>query len=271
MSRKKIGKICMSLILLILALSGCVETTDIDLDKATAKLVVEGKIVENEDVYVLLSLSNSFYATQPHFVEDATVKIADDAGNKAMLQHIGGGKYIANAFSGVSGRTYHLEINYNNQYYEAWSSMPQPPEVEEVEVAYYQESVLREAGYYIVIKGIDSNIKSGYYRLLIYKNDKLQNPLGTDDLFAAITKEEGNGIRRIDIPAPFEMHDKVRIEIVKMDKATYLFYQSYLLLLLNDGGLFGAPPANPESNISNGALGFFQAVTMLEKELVIAN
>lgn len=253
----------------LLILSGCVEITDIDLDTAPAKLVVEGKIAENEDMYVLLSLSSSFYATQPHFVEDAIVIISDDAGNTTALQYEGEGRYVANAVSGVPGRKYHLEINYDDQYYEAWTTMPQPPQIDDVSVAYYQESVLRDAGYYATINGIDTNKDSGYYRVLVYRNDKLHNPLGTDDLFVAIKEEEGGGIRQIDVLVPFEAQDKVRIAIIKMDQATYLFYQSYLLLLLNDGGLFGSPPANPESNISNGALGCFQAVTVVEKELIV--
>jgi hypothetical protein len=40
-------------------------------------------------------------------------------------------------------------------------------------------------------------------------------------------------------------------------------------LLNNDGGLFSQPPSNSRSNISNGALGFFQTSALHTSEIEI--
>lgn len=253
----------------IWGLGGCVDSTDIKMGAANAQLVVEGKIEAERAPYILLSLSGSFYNEQPDFVDNAQVTISDDAGNIVELEHEGKGKYGTNSMIGAVGRKYHLEVRYQDKYYNAWTTLPPPPDIEQIDVEYFNRSVLREEGYYILIKGVDSNIKSGYYRILVYKDDKLVNPLGTDDLFVAISDEEDTVIKKIEVPIPFEVGDKLKVEVIKMDKAAYVFYQTYLLLLLNDGGLFGSPPSNPEGNISNGALGLFQAVSKLEMELEI--
>lgn len=256
----------------LLVVNGCVETVDVPLDTAAPQLVVEGKVTENADsAYVLLSLSNAFYDKAPREVEGATVRISDDLGNTALLTYQGEGRYVTDGIEGIAGRKYHLEINYQGQDYEAWTTMPAPPSVASIEVRYFQENILREEGYYIVVSGIDPDFENGYYRLLLYKNGTLLNPLGRDDLFVATTDEEGPGIEEFEVPVAFEIGDRVTLKILKMDKAAYVFYQSYLLLLLNDGGLFGSPPANPDSNISNEALGLFQAVSVLEKEVEVVD
>lgn len=248
-------------------LSGCVDSTDIELGTAEPQLVVEGKIENGKPPYVLLSQSDWFYAEQPAYVEDAHVTISDGQGNTAPLEYLGKGKYSTNNMVGEVGRRYHLVVLHQGQSYEAWTTMPSLPEFEVIELEYFDQSVLKEEGYYIQIKGGEANLKSGYYRVLIYEGNELVNPLGTDDFFVAISDDAE--IKRIEVPIPFEAGVKLKVEVIGMDKEAYLFYQSYLLLLLNDGGLFGSPPSNPESNVSNGALGLFQALSKLEVEVEI--
>lgn len=249
-------------------LAGCVDSTDIELGTAAPQLVVEGKVEAGNPPYVLLSQSDWFYSEQPVYVEDAHVTISDDQGNTVQLEHLGKGKYGTDDMVGEVGRRYRLEVLYHGQSYEAWTTMPSLPEFEIIEAEYFDQSVLKEEGYYIQIKGGEANLKSGYYRVLIYDENGLLNPLGTDDFFVDISEDVE--IKRVEVPIPFEAGDKLRVEVIKMDKAAYLFYQSYLVLLLNDGGLFGSPPSNPESNVSNGALGLFQAVSKIEVLVEVA-
>ncbi len=44
----------------------------------------------------------------------------------------------------------------------------------------------------------------------------------------------------------------------------YLFYNDLNTILNSDGGMFSPPPANPRSNVTGGALGFFQVSAMDE-------
>ena len=43
----------------------------------------------------------------------------------------------------------------------------------------------------------------------------------------------------------------------------------YEILINNDGGLFGSPPANVRTNLTNGALGFFQVSAMETREITV--
>lgn len=249
-------------------LGGCVDNTDIELGSSRAQLMVEGKIEVGKPPHVLLSQSGSFYAEQPTYVEDAEVTISDDQGNTVQLDHEGNGKYRTASMVGEAGKKYRLQVLHQEQSYEAWTTIPTLPEIEKIEVEYFNQSILKDEGYYIQIKGPENGLKSGYYRILVYDDEKLVNPLGTDDFFVAISGEEE--IKKVEVPIPFETGDRLRMEVIRMDKAAYLFYQSYLLLLLNDGGLFGSPPSNPESNLSNGGLGLFQGVSTLEVLIEVA-
>jgi hypothetical protein len=47
-----------------------------------------------------------------------------------------------------------------------------------------------------------------------------------------------------------------------LSRTAYVFYNDLQRLLNNDGGLFSQPPADSRSNLTNGALGFFQASAM---------
>ena len=256
--------------ILFLFLGACVESAEVTLKNSEPRLIVEGKVQNGEGPFeVKLSLSTDFFHTKAEYVEGAIVKISDDAGNFEQLEYTGNGIFLTTELQGTPGSSYHLTVEYQGELYEAWSKMPKLPEIEAIEVVHYEKSFLREEGYYIGVRGIENNIASGFYRSLIYKGDSLYNPLGRNDLFAAIDEEEGNGINRIDIPFPFDLGDSVTLKVISMDREAYIFYQSFLLLLNSDGGLFGSPPANPEGNISNGALGLFQAVSTIQKEVYI--
>lgn len=255
--------------LISIFLGGCVDTAEVDLDSADPRLIVEGKIANGEGPFeVKLSLSTEFFNTLPEYVETAEVFISDDAGNVEQLQYTEKGTYVTSSITGVPGYTYHLRIEHAGKTYEAWSHMPQIPELGAIEVTYEEESFLRDEGYYLIVRGEESDFDAGYYRSLVYVDDSLYNPLGLNDLFAAIS-EDGEGINQIEIPYAFRLGDSITLEIISMDRRAYVFYQSFLLLLFSDGGLFGSPPANPEGNISNGALGLFQAVSFIKEEVEV--
>jgi hypothetical protein len=49
----------------------------------------------------------------------------------------------------------------------------------------------------------------------------------------------------------------------------YLFYNDLNAILNSDGGMFSPPPANPRSNITGGALGFFQVSAMTSASIAV--
>ncbi len=55
-----------------------------------------------------------------------------------------------------------------------------------------------------------------------------------------------------------------------LDSQTYEFYRT-LEDLLHTNPIFGSTPANPNNNISNGALGYFGACAVSTKFLIITD
>lgn len=61
-----------------------------------------------------------------------------------------------------------------------------------------------------------------------------------------------------------------RVEIYSLSRNGYVLYNDLFLILNSDGGgMFGAIPSSPRTNLTNGALGFFQVSAVNEKELLI--
>ena len=67
----------------------------------------------------------------------------------------------------------------------------------------------------------------------------------------------------------YAQDDLARVEVYSLTREAFIYYRDLQKLLTNDGGLFGTPPANPRSNISGGALGFFQVSAIVSGEIVI--
>ena len=79
----------------------------------------------------------------------------------------------------------------------------------------------------------------------------------------------GENIDGIPLPVLYGPSDQARIEVFSLSRGAFVFYRDLQKLLANDGGMFANPPANPRSNLSNGALGFFQVSAVQSGELVI--
>ena len=85
----------------------------------------------------------------------------------------------------------------------------------------------------------------------------------TDDVLV------GGEIKDISIPGYFENGELAGAEIYSLSRPVFIFYRDLSKILANDGGMFDPPPANPRSNISNNALGVFQASAISYREVSI--
>ena len=71
------------------------------------------------------------------------------------------------------------------------------------------------------------------------------------------------------VPSPvyYGPNDTARIEVYSLTRNGFIFYNDLTTVLSNDGGgMFGPIPAPPRSNLSNGALGFFQVSAVQDKQ-----
>jgi hypothetical protein len=107
-------------------------------------------------------------------------------------------------------------------------------------------------------------VEKNFYRLKVFKNDSIntQNYRLYDDQY---TNGEESELR----VAYATVGDTFRVELLSLDQSTYEYYRTLSDLLFTNP-IFGSTPANPNSNLSNGALGFFGACAVSTRTIIIS-
>jgi hypothetical protein len=109
--------------------------------------------------------------------------------------------------------------------------------------------------------------QENYYRLKYYVNGKILNDYGeitlySDKLFNG--KEIGLGQRTL----VFQETDTLTVELQSIDKAAYDYFSTLENITFADWQQ-SVSPANPVSNFSNGALGYFSAYSFDRRTLIL--
>jgi hypothetical protein len=107
-----------------------------------------------------------------------------------------------------------------------------------------------------------------YYLFQSYRNGELAFD-GDTDIYYADDELIGEDIDGVSLPVYYAKGDVAKIVVYSLSREAFIYYRDLDKLLNNDGGMFGTPPANPRTNLSNGAVGFFQASAIQTGELVI--
>lgn len=259
-----------SILILSLALSSCIETIDPDLGEFEPKVVIEGLVTDiGAPQIVKLSRLRSFYSEDPpEFIENATVILSDNIGNKDTLTHQGFGRYTTDQIPGIPGNVYEMEVLVDGESYKAVSEMRTVTTIDSVYATYYdKEDFIHEIGYYISFISTEPQDTEDFYLWKFYRNGNLQNDY--NDINVASDEGIQESIDGIEGPYSYEFGDTARIEMYSLTKDAYNFYETLNNNLNNDGGFFSTPPSNPPSNISNGALGLFQVSSIELAEKII--
>jgi hypothetical protein len=107
-----------------------------------------------------------------------------------------------------------------------------------------------------------------YYLFKFYRNDSLTF-YDNSDIYYADDEILGEDINGVPSPIYYAPGDIARVEMYSLTRNGFLFYQDLTSLLNNDGGMFEQPPSNSRTNLTNGALGFFQVSAIEMQELEI--
>jgi Domain of unknown function (DUF4249) len=248
-------------LLLTLSLASCEKVVNVDLKNATPVIVIEG-IVDNSGspAKVLISKTVPFSTNNVYpAVTGAVVKIADNLGNNFTLAESPKGTYTNATLIGVPGRTYTLNITSEGKNYTAISTMPQQVAFDTI----FQEKIFFNKVIKLVTASFDDPQGFGnYYNFVQTINGKRNKNIFTlDDLY-----QDGGTIDNqiIDQDANLKTGDVVQIEMQCINKVAYRY-----LVGLQDLSGGNTVPANPDSNISNSALGYFSAHTSEKKTINI--
>jgi Domain of unknown function (DUF4249) len=253
-----------------IAFASCEKVVNVDLKNAEPKIVIEG-IVDNSgnpaSVKITKSVSFSNTTASPT-VSGAIVKIADNAGNTFTLNETASGLYTNALLVGQIGKTYILTVQNAGITYEGKSTIPRQAPIDTI----FQERVTLPSNtpgsaaslgkivslVYTDIVGFGDNA-----HVLQTINGKVDNSLiVADDQFT----DGANTPFQLfpNVNTKLKTGDVVKIELRFVDKNVYRYLTGILEI---QGG--NTVPANPESNISGGALGFFSAHTSESKTIVI--
>jgi hypothetical protein len=250
-------------LMLITALifTACEKVINVDLKNVEAKTVIEG-IIDNSGnpAKVIISKSVAFSVANTYpSVTGAAVKVKDNLGNSFTLVESPAGTYTNATLVGVPGRTYTLSITAEGKNYTAVSTMPQPVNLDSL----FQEKITLTKTIIVVNALFDDSAGFGNsYQFIQTVNGKRNKTIFIlDDQF-----QDGGTIANqlIDEDIKLKASDLVQIEMQCVNRTTYRY-----LLGLSDLQLGNTVPANPETNISNNALGYFSTHTSQKKTIQI--
>ena len=267
--------------LIILSLTACEKTVTLDLDQTQTRVVIEGQVTDvSTQNFVKISRSTGFYNTgKTTRITDATVMVEDNEGNAYPFVHYPGdhadsvGFYFPEVpFSGVAGRTYKLTVMSGGEIYEATDQLFRVVPIDKLEyrINENEESDPDHPGrfYELLLFVKEPQDTRDYYLFKSYRNDSLKF-MNETDVYFADDELIGENIDGIPLPLFYGTGDKAGVEVYSLSRDAFVYYRDLQKLLNNDGGLFGTPPANPRSNLSNGALGLFQASAVKSAEMQI--
>ncbi len=267
--------------LAVISFASCTERIDLELnDQDGRRLVVEGWFTDEEKQHeVELTWTTSFFFNEaaPR-VEGALVSITDGE-NTWPLAESAPGIYLTPELAGVPSTTYTLNIEVEGENYSATSFMRPVAPIDSLHVRVldpFEEFGFPGDPYYSVRLWTQELPGLGdHYMWITYVNgasvrDTLRELTFIDDEFYDGAYVEDIEIDYLDIETEANPGDTVFIEQYNIGGEAYDIFIGIMNETQWNGGLFDAPPANVETNLSNGALGYWGAASVSTKSTIIA-
>lgn len=240
-------------------MGACQEKIDIKLKNAGPYVVIEGNLSDNvtEPARVFVSESADYSDTVFfHPLHDAVVTISDGLLIDTLTEFNATGIYLSPKIHAVVGNSYKLSVFVKGQLYESVSAVNAPVPIDSIykstsnsnknRLSFNFRDPLGVTNYYkvgIQVNGLERGINN-------VADDRL-----TDGKLKTITVNPG---------FEFKTNDSINLSLLSVDKGVYTYFYT---LNQNTGRNSGAP-ANPVSNITNGALGYFNAYSFTSKFIV---
>jgi hypothetical protein len=258
-------------IFLVFAFCSCQEVITLDLNSTASKMVVEGNVNNHPGPYTILlsTTTNYFAAATPNPLSGAKVAISDNAGHSDTLHETSPGTYQTSTLQGVTGRTYYLYVFANSKKYTASAYMPDTVSIDSISYALRQPRPGSGGTptYAVTLSFTDPSAVGNYYGFRLWRNGNLLNDI-SDQRVINDRLINGNPVHARIGNSELIQNDSVHMDLVCFDKSGFDYYNT-LSSTLSAGGPFSAPPSNPSSNISNGALGYFGVISYATRKLLL--
>ena len=244
----------------------CEKVVDIDLNSSSSRIVIEGSISDQAGPY-FVTLSQTINFDQPNAfptVTGAQIGISDNLGNSELLTETSPGTYRTSSIQGVPGRTYTLDVIVDGKEYVATSTMSSPVNIDSLNVQNLSFGGNQAKVINVLFQDPPGIIN--YYRFVEIKNSVAQKFIflyndrihDGSSITSSLFADEDT----------LRTGDSVLVFLQCVDKGVFDYFRT-MQQASGDGGPQAASPANPVSNFTNGALGYFNAYAVKSKLIVI--
>jgi hypothetical protein len=269
-SLREFGLLLVTVVLL--AAPACEDVIEIDLEGVESRVIIEGTITDHPGpYYVFIAKSTDYFNPgDPPPVSGAEVTVSDNLGNIDTFTETLPGLYASDSLEGFPGRTYFLSVLIEDETFEAFSTMPQPLEVDSLGIEYEPgDSIIEvDEGYLLHCYFQDPADRDDYARIRIHINGIL-----SDNMYLYDGQwSDGNEIDYSYFQEIFHFSDTVDVSLRTINHETLIYYVTLMGIIASEeggGGMFAGVPANPNTNLTNGALGYFATYTVWKDSLVI--
>jgi len=261
------------LMITIFVFAGCEKVINLNLVESKPQLVIEGLITDGVGPYTVKLSKTGSYFNEPvlPLVSKAVVVISDNLGITDTLKETKPGIYLTSKVKGIPGRTYNLSVLSENIRYTATSTMFSHVPIDSLKLRKsYSEGIAigsdgqQDARVEIYCFFRDP-LEKNFYRAYIYTNGNR----GYED-YKLYDDQYTNG-KQTDLQVKrAHIGDVIRVDLFSLDKSTYEYYTTFNDLI-HSNPIFGSTPMNPNTNLTNGALGFFGACAISTKTIIITD
>ncbi len=257
-------------LIFLLPIFSCKKIININLNKANTQIVILGEITNQSGPYYVSLSQTVNFSDSNNFppVSGAQVIIQSNTGLSDTLSEGYPGIYQSHPnWTGLSGTTYTLLVNTSGKSYSASSTMPAVVNLDSI--GFFKDHNGRKKSIEAIPYFKDPAGIANYYQFVEQDNSIVfSNVFIFNDQYS-----DGKYISQPLYPVdstfvPLTAGDTLTVSMYCIDKNVYNYF--YTLLQITDPNPFNSvTPANPNSNLSGGALGYFSAHTVQSKKKIV--
>jgi hypothetical protein len=256
-----------------LLFQGCQKVINVDLNEAAPRIVIEGLVNDRRGPYMVSISKSGSYFNQPllQTISGAQVVINDNTGSTDTLREAAAGVYFTSKTRGIPGRIYTLKVVSDDQEYDGTSTMMSHVNIDSLVLVRDQSQRFDFIDNHQRDTHVDLHCffkdppEKNFYRVRVFKNDSINT-----ESYRLYDDQYTNGQEVEMRVANVSSGNTYRVELLSLDQSTYGYYRTLADLLFTNP-FFGSTPANPNTNLSNGALGYFGACAISSKTIVITD
>jgi hypothetical protein len=265
----KLGFTYLIPLLLIMLCPACETVIDLDLNEASPALVIEGDLSHPDGLLtVKISKTGSFFKPGTvEMVEDASVYLENKHAKKQKVNHAGKGVYKLDQIHTNPGESFKLYVKVEDEIYSAVSTVKNPVDIDSVSYSYYAGDSFFRPGYRFNVTFTDPPEEKNYYRIKVYRNNYLFNRV--NDLVVFDDTDRNGETITVHLHSQYYLDEgeAAVLELMSIDRQAWEYFSSLGEVVKDNPN--SPAPANPVTNFTNGALGYFYAWSYHRKTVVI--